>query len=258
MIERTFEDLAQDLTQRRKVSDRPPVVLLGAGASVESGVGAMTDLFDFVGCATFDEFCAYIESRVAAERFRLLAEFLQSRQPAQVTPGYQALAALCAEGYFDLLLTTNLDPLLDDALANARLWRKDYLLLVNGVIRPDALQTLLTAQHPRVKVLKLHGDLFHRFMAWTPGEMDSYLTAVADALKPALYMRDMLVVGQSLRDAQIRELILAAGGSVWYTTPKAVPGVLQDNPNVRAVVGPQASFESLFTELAQAVGIGTP
>jgi hypothetical protein len=52
---------------------------------------------------------------------------------AEVSAGYRALAALCAQNYFDFVLTTNMDPLLlDDALAAARLWRRDYLLIVNG------------------------------------------------------------------------------------------------------------------------------
>src|SRR5262249_42327172 len=148
---RTFDELVRDLKQRREVGDLPPVVLLGAGASVDAGIGAMTDLFQFVNVANFDEFIVYINPLAAAERYRLLARFLQTRKPADVTPGYQALASLCADAYFDLILTTNLDPLLDDALAAARLWRKDYLLIVNGIIRPERLDLLLGSQSPRVK-----------------------------------------------------------------------------------------------------------
>lgn len=258
MIERTFEDLVLDLKQRRVVGDRPPIVLLGAGASVESGIGAMTDLFKFLNRANFDEFVTYIQPLTTAERYRYLADFLQTRQPAEVTPGYQALAALCAEAYFDIILTTNLDPLLDDALAAARLWRKDYLLLVNGVIRADRLRFLLTLHSPRVKIIKLHGDLFQRFMAWTPGEMDVFITDVAPQLEPILDGRDVLVVGHSLRDERIRTLVLDAGGSIWYTHPEKVPDFLSEHLLVRSVIGPQSSFEQLFTGLADALGVDRP
>lgn len=255
MINRTFKELVQDLKQRREVGDLPPVVLLGAGASVETGIGAMVDLFQFVGCTGFEQFCDYIDSRSASERYRLLSRFLQSRQPTHVTPGYQALSALCAAAYFDTILTTNLDPLLEDALSHARLWRKDYLLLVNGIIQPDWLKLLLTAQSPRVKVLKMHGDLFHRCMAWTPAEMDRFLADIAPQLKLALAARDVLVVGYSLRDERIRELVLEAGGTIWYTHPDSVPDFLTSNEKVRAVVGKECKFERLFTELAQALGL---
>src|SRR5512142_12377 len=185
MVNRTLDDLVKDLRQRREVGDPPPVVLLGAGASVESGIGAMTDLFQFVDVQDFDHFTEYITPLTAPERYRLLARFLQTRQPAEVTPGYRALAALCAEAYLDLILTTNLDPLLDDALSAAHLWRKDYLLLVNGLVRPERFDLLLTAPSPRVKVLKLHGDLFNRFMAWTPVEMEQLLVEVTPPLNSA-------------------------------------------------------------------------
>ena len=55
MIERTFDQLVLDLKQRRVVGDPPPVVLLGAGASVDAGIGAMPELYEFLGCADFDE-----------------------------------------------------------------------------------------------------------------------------------------------------------------------------------------------------------
>ena len=78
-------------------------------------------------------------------------------KPSKFDAVGDALASLCAEGYFDLVLTTNFDPLMDDALAAARLWRKDYLLQVNTVIRNDWLAHLLPERQPRVKVIKLHG-----------------------------------------------------------------------------------------------------
>src|SRR5262245_45590545 len=167
MSSRTFAELVRDLKMRRTVGDPPPVLLLGAGASLGAGIGAMPELYKFFDCKDFESFVSYIEGVSDAERYRYLAEFLQTRSPDTVTPGYQALAALCAEGYFDLVLTTNMDPLLDDALAAAKLWRRDYLLLVNGVMRPDRFSPLLVAESPRVQVITLHGDIFKRFMAWT-------------------------------------------------------------------------------------------
>jgi len=255
MAMRTFRELLRDLDNRRRLGDLAPVVLLGAGASVESGIEAMDGLFKLANCANFTEFVDYIETRNASERYRLLADFLQTRDPAVVTPGYQALASLCAAKFFDIVLTTNLDPLMDDALAAAQLWRRDYLLMVNGVLRPDRLEPLLRSQRPRVKVLKLHGDLFHRFMAWTPQEMDTYLSDIAMPLQYALRGRDVLVVGHSLRDDRIRELVLETGGAVWYVGPGAVPDRIAGLERLRAVVGPELTFESVFPMMADALGV---
>jgi hypothetical protein len=258
MTARTFDELARDMRLRRTVGDRPPVLLLGAGASVDAGIGAMPDLYRFFDRPDFDSFAAYIATVSTAERYRYLSEFLQTRSPDVVTKGYQALAALCANHYFDLVLTANLDPLLDDALAAARLWRRDYMLLVNGIVRPDRLQMLLQGQSPRLKVVKLHGDLFQRYMAWTVAEMDAFLGEVGPQLAAAVSGRDFLVVGYSLRDARVRELVESAGGAVWFTHPVAVPAHLAPPggpalPGLRSVVAPECAFERFFPALLAAL-----
>jgi SIR2-like domain len=259
MIQRSFAELVKDLRMRRTVGDRPPILLLGAGASIDAGIGAMPELFQFFDCANFKEFCKYIQTTTASERYRYLSEFLQTRKPGEVSPGYQALASLCAQNYFDLVLTTNMDPLLDDALAAARLWRRDYLLLVNGVMRPDRFSPLLVAESPRVKVIKLHGDIFQRFMAWTVAEMDTFLTEVSPHLSPAIAGRDFLVVGYSLRDLRVRELLEAAGGSIWFTHPEAVPAHLKKTKaDLRVVVAPNCAFEKFFPALAKSLEVEVP
>ena len=116
MVERTIYDLTRDLAERRRLGEPAPVVLLGAGASAEAGIGTMGALFAFMHVRDREEFAARIAEITDNERYRLLAEFLQTQDPLEVTAGYRALAALCEAAYFDIVLTTNFDPLLDDAL----------------------------------------------------------------------------------------------------------------------------------------------
>jgi hypothetical protein len=254
MAERTLDELVRDLRDRRRLGEQPPVVLLGAGASAGAGLATMKALYEFTGVAGFPEFVAFLETRSDNERYRLLSDFLQTQDPHEVTPGYRALAALCGQAYFDVVLTTNFDPLLDDALATAQLRRKDYLLLINGVLRPDRLRWLLSSRSPRVKVVKLHGDLFHRFMAWTPAEMDAYLRDVGPALNTFLATRDFLVMGHSLRDERIAELVTGAGGAIWFVNPSPAPDALQADHDLRSVVGEDMGFEQVFTTLAERLG----
>lgn len=251
MLRRSVEDLARDLRQRRESGDAMPVLLLGAGASVDSGVGVMGDLYRYVGCADFAAFSAVMEPLTSGERYRLLARFLQAVEPERVTPGYTALAALIATGYLNVVLTTNLDPLLDDALSSARLKRKDYLLLVNGLVLPALLSRLLEANSPRVKVVKLHGDLLYRCMAWTPAEMEDFVSAIGQPLHRHVATRDLLVVGHSLRDEAIRDLVGSAGDVIWYAHPEEAPAFLSTDRRVRAVIGAEARFEPLFTTIAE-------
>jgi len=254
METRTFNDLTNDLRSRRIAGESPPVLLLGAGASVESGIGAMPDVYKFFGCSDFPGFARIIDSYTPDERYRNLYQFLQTRDPSNITSGYSALASLCAAGYFDLVLTTNFDPLMDDALAAAQLWRKDYLLLVNTVIRNDWLKRLLPERQPRVKVIKLHGDLFHRAMAWTVKEMDSFLDDITPVLVQSIKGRDVLV-GQSFRDRRIRDLIMKNARTIWYTHTDEVPDHLKQDKRIRAVIDRNCKFESLFVLLAQSLEV---
>jgi hypothetical protein len=256
MVTRSLQDLIKDLADRRRLSEAPPVVLLGAGASAGAGVPTMDALYRFCGVAGFEEFVPYIEARTDNERYRLLSEFLQTQDPLEVTPGYRALAELCEKAYFDIVLTTNFDPLLDDALVAAGMRRRDYLLLINGVLRADRLRWLLSSRSPRVKVVKLHGDLFHRFMAWTPAEMQQYIDDVHGTLGPFLNTRDFIVVGSSLRDDRIRALVEQTGGAIWFIAPSAVPTELAGLNSLRAVTGPELTFERVFPALADGLGVG--
>ena len=259
----TFDDLTQNLEGRRRVGEEPPVLLLGAGASASAGLATMRRLYEAEGIApdaadAFDQFCTRMRKRDDRERFRWLAAHLQQPEADPVTPGYRALAALCAHHIFDVVLTANLDPLLEDAFTATSLKRRDYLVLVNGVLRVDRLPLLLLPGAPRVKVLKLHGDLFHRFMAWTPEEMDTYLRDITPVLSRALTLRDVLVAGYSLRDPAVRELALGTGGTVWFANPRPPAPEIADvltERRVRVITSEQCEFERFFTGIAAALGI---
>lgn len=117
MADRTLDGLVRELADRRRLGEQPPVVLLGARTSAAAGLATMPALYPFTGVAGFDEFGAYLETRDENERRPLLSDFLQTQDPHEVTPGYRALAELCEHAYFNVVLTTNFDPLLDDGLA---------------------------------------------------------------------------------------------------------------------------------------------
>ncbi len=259
----SFDDLVQNLEGRRRLGEEPPVLLLGAGASAAAGLATMQRLYEAEGIAAdapdaFERFCARMARRDDRERFRFLAAMLQTADPHQVTPGYRALARLCAQHVFDIVLSANLDPLLEDAFSETALKRRDVLVLVNGVLRRDRLPLLLMDGVPRVKLVKLHGDLFHRYMAWTPGEMAAYLRDITPALKRALAMRDVLVAGYSMRDPAVRALALATGGTVWYAGPSEPPAdvaALLARAKVRLLIEERCRFESFFPALASALGI---
>jgi hypothetical protein len=247
-----------DYLEELQLHGRPrPVLLLGAGASKSAGLAQMDDLYVHVGLDPKDvdvreKFLDQISRRTASDRYALLESYLQTVDPSQVTPGYRALADLCANRFFDLVLTANFDPLLDDALAVANLKRRHYVLLINGVVRPERMNLLLSQPEPRLKVIKLHGDLFYRQMAFTAAEMDEYLESIWPQLQAAVAGRDFLTVGYSLKDRRITDLVLGAGGSIWYTNYSEYPKHLPrpERARLNEVVSKSCAFETLFPMLA--------
>ncbi len=262
MPARTLSDLIDYLKELQLLGRPRPVLLLGAGASKGAGLAAMEELFVRLGLDpkdpdVRDKFCDQISRKTALARYELLEDHLQSVDPGEVTPGYRALADLCASRFFDLVLTANFDPLLDDALASANLKRRHYVLLINGVIRPERMNLLLSQPEPRLKIIKLHGDLFYRQMAWTAAEMDDYLEGIWPQLSTAVAGRDFLTVGYSLKDARIMNLVLGTGGKVWFTNYSEHPTHLtaKDRKHLQEVVSTDCAFESLFTKLATELGV---
>jgi S1-C subfamily serine protease len=256
MILQTIDDAANYLKKGRMFGEKP-VLFLGAGASVAAGVKPMRELMPAAfKCSTFEEFCAKIGPLTESERFRYLFEYLQNDQqdPFHVTDGFRALGRLIRDMYFDLILTTNFDPLLEDALVAAEMRRKHYLLLINPVVQQRWYDPLLSDPLPRVKVVKLHGDLFHRVMAWTPDEMDKYLAPLGARLEDAISGKDMMVVGHGLADSpriqKLAKKVLAKGRALWFVNVATPPEPFASDPHVRAVTGDFGKFETFFASVA--------
>jgi hypothetical protein len=251
-----FEELVFDLKKASMEGLKKPVVLLGAGASYDANIPLMRDLIAHFGCTDYQQFFAYVDTLTPRRRLNRLAEFLQTQDPLAVTPGYRALAALVAGGYFDLILSTNMDPVLEDALAAANMRRQDYLLLVNGVVRVDRLDALFATRPPRVKVVKLHGDVFTLFMAWTPTEMDAFLADIGTQLDQLTYGHDLLAVGHSLADspriARLARDVIDDGGTLWFVNPSQPPTGFPAGSSVRVL---NEGFEHFFTRLADTLGV---
>jgi hypothetical protein len=260
-MQRTVADLAKFLEQASIAMEKRPALLLGAGSSVAAGVSPMRELMlSAFGCTDFTAFSRKIEEMNDRERFSGLFRHLQNDDPFAVTDGYRALARLVGRCFFDVILTTNLDPLLEDALVADGLRRRDYVLVVNAFVNPARIGQLLGGEVPRVKVLKLHGDLFHRVMAWTPEEMVQFDAEIADNVTEAMYGRDLIVVGHSLADSAgmrlMAENVMQKGHAVWFVNPGALPDWLKGGNyarNVRHIGGEEGMFEIFFPELAKAL-----
>ena len=71
--------------------------------------------------------------------------------------GYRALTRLLAAGYLEVVFTPNMDDTLDDELRTLK--ADEYRIWVYGEMTSAELVAALEYRSPRVKVLKLHGDI---------------------------------------------------------------------------------------------------
>ena len=207
-------DLAMRMRAKRESGSHPYVLVLGAGASVSSGTSLNRAVVErIIGTYDLPVFDQYLRGCSDDERFAILRDLVEGASPSQ---GYRCLAELIRAGCFNVILSTNFDPLLEDAITELQMRRRDYVFLVHGVMEPDFIADHLDNPVPRVKILKLHGDLFYYKFYYTGEEIDVFPGPIRRALETYLNHRDILIVGHGMRDHDINRCLTAKGGSIWY------------------------------------------
>ncbi len=209
--------LASLMRQRKAAGEPPYVLVLGAGATLSSGCRAMRDVVqEVVGHYDLKQFYEILDNLSETERYAQLQQFFQEPYPS---PGYRHLAGLIKDGYFDVILTTNFDFLLENAFFEVELKAEDVEVLVNGRESEDYILKALERRTPRIKLLKLHGDLKARNMAFTPKEIFEFSQKVERVLGKYLN-DDVLIIGHEMRDDDINRCIRKDGGAIWYVHPE--------------------------------------
>jgi Trypsin-like peptidase domain/SIR2-like domain len=245
-------DLAMRMRAKRESGSHPYVLVLGAGASVSSGTRLNRAVVErVVGTYDLKAFDEYLGRCSNDERFAILRALVEGTSPSE---GYQCLAKLIQVGYFDVILSTNFDPLLEDAIAGLQMRRRDYIFLVHGVMDPDFIADHLDNPVPRVKIFKLHGDLFYYKFYYTGEEIQEFPQPIQRALEIYLNPRDILIVGHGMRDHDINRCLKARGGSIWYVGPTPPSGEIATFMQARKsednfISGDDGVFDHFFTRL---------
>lgn len=194
-------------------------------------------------------------------RFAILDDAFRRAQAdpfyAPKLAGYRGLARLCKEGYFDVVLTTNVDTLLEDALIDIKMMPRDWQVFVNGRDTLDRIAQGLKFPTPRLKIVKLHGDLFARVFAFSYDEVFQFSQQLESLLREYL-SRPVLIVGNSMRDQDINRCIQATGDVLYYVheRPPRLGTPIYDAVQVRkstVISGEQAEFGRFFTMLSREI-----
>ena len=112
-------------------------------------------------------------TRTPADRQQLLRGYFEPNEQdreegrKQPTEAHHAIAALARQGYIRVILTTNFDHLIENALREANI---EPTVLSS----PDQIQGALPLIHTRCCVVKLNGDYLDTRIRNTPSELHAY------------------------------------------------------------------------------------
>ena len=253
-----------DFLQRYRERSVHPVLWVGAGASAAAGYPTLGQLEQLlraqlpgVDQSGFDLINAFIARYSEADLILELQRHIA--QPRPFVQLHEALARLAGAGVCPLLLTTNYDRLIENALSAAGVAFVSQTLEANFTLQ--ALDT--------VQVLKLHGDVGdweHVVLtAASYAEFQRAYPLLQQQLNLHLRTRPVVFVGCSLRDPRLLDWL--AGLSVaerrrlfasrvlitahdWDALPPDTRALL-DSANVKAITVPQYdSVTRLLTQVA--------
>jgi len=167
------------------------------------------------------------------------------------TQAHAAIAALVAAGYIRVIITTNFDRLLENALREAGV----EPTIVASV---DALAGAEPIIHSQCYVLKLHGDYKDARILNTDEELSTYPPAYDQLLDRILDEHGLIVAGWSgAWDHALRAAILRAPNRRYatYWTSRGAPAAQAEDliAHRRANVVPITDADSFFVGLQQRV-----
>jgi SIR2-like domain len=261
-----IRSLAQFLALK-KATDRKFVLMLGAGASLSSGVKPTVEIAkDLV--ATYaspstgdaEEVFDKLWSTSSADNRLLMLRPYLDQVPSR---GYRPLADLIIQGFFDVVITFNFDRLLERALDDAGF--RDYHVIVRGEVETSVIPRLVEAKEPRVKILKMHGSLRSAdYFLFSKEEMLNYPEEIRSVLLK-LTAHDIIICGYAFNDLCVVKAFDDGEGSgdIYFVNPKgAGPNIrgflVRRRSQDRIISGDQGRFDDFFEALHAAVTAPPP
>ena len=145
-----------------------------------------------------------------AERQQLLREYYEPNDrerdegEKKPTAAHRAIAALAAQGFIKVIITTNFDRLVETALTDAG-------VVPTILSSPDQVQGALPLIHTQCCVSKVHGDYLDTRIRNTPDELDQYPLEFNRLLNRIFDEFGLIVCGWSAKwDGALREAIYRA------------------------------------------------
>src|SRR2546428_2634945 len=263
-------DMAKQLEFRKKHNQRT-VLFLGARAGGLFRSSQFYDTIrqfskrDFAELSQFEKFseCYKVlqEKRFSErDRFSILSGFLKDVRTIYADV---CLAELVKDGFFDLVISTNIDDLIEQAFAQVELHELEHFQVLIPRHGID-LDIIHSQKHIACWLIKAFGDLSSRSYTIVKRDTDKpndEYPHLKDFLEKNL-AGDILAIGL---DPTWDPVVLAAfpnrGGSYWFVNEQD----LADHPlvestwqgrQVQTIAGNEGSYESFFTTLYEHLSKG--
>jgi hypothetical protein len=246
----TISQLATLIRARREAGDQPYTLLLGSSLSLTTEVRQAV-----CGSDDWEASWTAMERLSAAERRALLAGPFDS---LNLAAGYRYLAQLVQAGYFDFILTLNVDDALDESLRI--LSAREYQIFTHGQVSGTEIAAALSRSHPRVKAVKLRGDINAYKLPLTPEGQFEFPERLEKEME-RLLSQDTILVGDVSYDTDIQRCIHKSEGALWVVVPEEPRSgsflyhAKKARPTGGVVTGPEAEFVPFFSALARELGV---
>jgi serine/threonine protein kinase len=240
--------LATFIHTRREAGDQPYILLLGSSLSLTLEVRHAV-----CGSDGWEAFWTEMQQLSDVECSALMAVLFAG---LNLAPCYHCLAGLIQAGYFNIILTANIDDALDNALRV--LPASECKVLCHGQTPAQEVASALSRSKPRVRAVKLHGDINTYKLLLTPENQFEFPAELEKTVK-RLLSQDTILVGDIPFETDIQRCIRKGDGALWVVVPEEPqPGSFlynakQARPKGEIITGPKAEFEPFFRTLANAL-----
>lgn len=244
-----------------KNQEKPCVLLLGAGASISSGVPATaeiaTDILNKlkwpIRGELWDEWERAWNQLDPDKRERLLQPYLE---PSTISLGYTWLAKLIRKHYFTTIITLNFDRLLAKGLREEGLQRDtDFgLLSRSGAETDQEIVKAMGRDSPPVKILQMHAGLGSMgTLLFSRKDMVSYPPPIFEFLK-RVTQGEILMIGCAFKDICLITAFSNQGGPVYCVNPSPPTEYLADlifsrKSEAFVIKGEYGKFDDFVSEL---------
>ena len=284
----TIKALATNMVARKRSEVDPYIPFLGAGASISSGCSSMMQIVDGVlqshDLTQYDnwqkevaeaaslnaKYGELLKQEIAKQKrdrfFKIWSKLDRDsqysilrhhlREDKSPSDGYLDLAHLIQMGYVKIVLSTNLDNLLEKALNNLGWYPpENFIVIVNGKDNPEEVRDQLESSRVPFKLVKLHGTLEspHSY-AFTPSEVFDFEKTIKPVLS-RIISQSLLVIGHSMQDRDIDMLFDDEGKEIHFVNPtppeigSRIDTILKVRRQGSVIEGADGVFDNFFQKL---------